>query len=57
MNNHLRTPQKTPLRQYFAKTLISQGFRTAKNRVFSHFLLHFLYILEVLSTSYITKKR
>jgi len=27
MNNHLRQPQETLLRQYFAKTLILQGFQ------------------------------
>jgi hypothetical protein len=48
MNNHLTQPQKTLLRQYFSKTLILQGFQTAKNRAFSPFLSHFLPILEVL---------
>jgi len=56
MNNHLSPPQKTPLRRYFSEILILQGFQTAKNRVFSHFLPHFLPILEPLSTSYIPKK-
>jgi hypothetical protein len=37
MNKHLRQPQETPIRQYFTKTLILQGFQAAKNRVFSHF--------------------
>jgi len=57
MNNHLRPPQKTQLRQYFVESFILQGFQTAKNRVFSPFLPYFLHILEPLSTSYITKKR
>jgi len=55
MTNHLRQPQETQLRPYFAKSLILQGFQTAKNRVFSAFLPYFLHILEPLSTSYITK--
>jgi len=57
MNNHLRPPQETLLRQYFAKTLILQGFQPAKNRAFNPFLPHFLHILEVLPLSHITKKR
>jgi len=57
MNNHLNPPQKTLLRQYFSESLILQGFQTAKNRVFRSFLPYFLYILEALPTSYITKKR
>jgi hypothetical protein len=51
MTNHLRHPQKTPLRQYFAETLILQGFQTAKNGVFSAFLPYFLPILEALPLS------
>ena len=45
-----------PLWQYFAKTLISQGFQPAKNTTFSTFLFHLLPILETLPPSYITKK-
>ena len=55
--NHLDPSQKTPLRQYFSETLILQGFQAAKNRVFSTFLPYFLRILEILISSYITKKR
>jgi len=55
MTNHLNQPQKTPLRPYFSESLILQGFQTAKNRVFSAFLPHFLHILEVLLTYHITK--
>jgi len=57
MNNHLRPPQETLLRQYFAETLTLQGFQAPKNRAFNPFLPHFLHILEVQSTSHITKKR
>lgn len=57
MNNHLNQPQKTPLRQYFAKTLILQGFQPHKNATFSTFLPYFLHILEALITSHIAKKR
>ena len=57
MNNHLRPPQKTPLRQYFATILILQDFQPPKNRAFSPFLPHFLPILEVLAPSDKTKKR
>jgi len=57
MTNPLTTPQKMPLRQYFAKTLILQGFRPPKNINFSPFLTHFLSILEALSPSPIIKKR
>jgi len=42
MNNHLSQPQKTPLRQYFAGSLILQGFQPPKNATFSAFLTHFL---------------
>jgi hypothetical protein len=45
-----------PLRQYFAKTLILQGFQAAKNRVFSSFFAHFPLILKALPPSHITKK-
>ena len=55
MTNHLTQPQKTLLRQYFAKTLILQGFQPPKNTTFSPFLPHFLPILEPLSLSHITK--
>jgi len=34
MTNHLNPPKKTLLRQYFAKTLILQGFQPAKNTTF-----------------------
>jgi len=54
MTNHLNPSQKTPLRQYFDKTLILQGFQTTKN---SAFLPYFLHIFEALSTSHVTKKR
>jgi len=57
MNNHLRQPQETQPRQYFVKSLILQGFQTAKNSTFSPFLPHFLPILEVQPPSHITKKR
>ena len=57
MTNHLNPSQKTPLRQYFARTLILQGFQPPKNTTFSPFLPYFLHILEVLSPSHITKKR
>jgi len=57
MTNHLKLPQKTPLRQYFSESLILQGFQSAKNRVFSPFLPYFLLVLEMLKTSHITKKR
>jgi len=57
MNNHLNQPQKTPLRQYSAKTLILQGFQPRKNTTFSPFLPHFLPILEPLPLSHIAKKR
>jgi len=49
--NYLRQPQETQLRQYFAKTLILQGFQTAKNGNFSPFLPYFLPILEALTLS------
>jgi len=39
------------------ESLISQGFRTAKNRAFNPFLPYFLHILVALPTSHITKKR
>jgi hypothetical protein len=55
MTNHLTLSQKTLLRQYFAKTLILQGFQLPKNATFRPFLPHFLHILEPLSTSHITK--
>ncbi len=57
MNNRLKQPQETQLRQYFAKTLILQGFQAPKNRAFSASLPHFLHILEALLISHITKKR
>jgi len=57
MINHLRPHQETQLRPYLAKTLILQGFRPPKNATFSAFLPYFLYVLEALTTSYITKKR
>jgi len=57
MTNHLTTPQKMPLQQYLAKTLIFQGFHPPKNKNFSPFLPHFLPILETLPPSYIIKKR
>jgi len=57
MNNQFRQPQETQPRPYFSESIISQGFQTAKNRVFSPFLPHFLHILVVLPTSHITKKR
>jgi len=57
MNNHLRPPQQTQLRQYFSESLILQGFQAAKNRVFSPFLPYFFHILEELLTANITKKR
>ena len=57
MNNHLSPPQETPLRQYFAKTLVLQGFQPPKNTTFSPFLPHFLHILEALTPPHITKKR
>jgi len=56
MNNHLNQPQNTPLRPYFAKSLILQGFQNAKNTTLSPFLPHFLHILEPLPTPHITKK-
>jgi len=40
-NNHPKQPQETPLRRYFTKSLILQGFQTAKNGLFSHFLPNF----------------
>jgi len=57
MTNHLNQSQKMPLRQYFAKTLILQGFQLPKNTIFRAFLPHFLPILEALPPSHITKKR
>jgi len=39
MNNHLKPPQETLLRQYFAKTLILQSFQAHKNVYFSPFSL------------------
>jgi hypothetical protein len=57
MNNHLNPLQKTPLRQYFAKTFILQGFQLPKNAIFSPFLPYFFPILEALPPSHITKKR
>ncbi len=57
MNNHLRPPQETLLRQYFAKTLIFQGFQAHKNVYFGPFLPCFIHILEALALSYLTKKR
>ena len=57
MNNRLRQPQETQLRQYFAKTLILQGFQLPKNSAFSAFLPYFLHILEALTLSHIAKKR
>jgi len=56
MNNHLNQPQKTQLRQKNSKTLILQGFQPPKNTTVSAFLPYFLYILEPLQPSYITKK-
>ena len=55
--NHHRPPQKTQLRPFFSESLTLQGFQTAKNRVFSLFLLYFLHILEALPISFIVKKR
>ena len=40
-DNHLRQPQETPLRRYFTKSLILQGFQAAKNGVFSTFLSYY----------------
>jgi len=40
-NNHSRQPKETPLRQYFVKSLILQGFQAAKSGVFSPFFLIF----------------
>ena len=57
MTNHLNNPQKTLLRQYFAETLILQGFQTHKNTTFRPFLPYFFPILEPLTLSHITKKR
>jgi len=57
MTKHLNQPQKTPLRQYFYKTLILQGFQPAKNTTFRPFLPYFLPILEAQPTSYMIKKR
>jgi len=54
-NNHSKQPQETPLRRYFVKSLILQGFQTAKNGVFTLFLPYFLPILESLPITYITK--
>jgi hypothetical protein len=57
MNNRLRPPQETLLRQYFTEILILQGFQLPKNAIFNTFLPYFLHILEALPTSHITKKR
>jgi len=38
MNNHLTTPQKTQLQQYFSESPILQGFQPFKNRAFCPFL-------------------
>jgi len=57
MTNHLKPLQETPLRQYFAKTIVLQGFQPPKNTTFSPFLPHFLHILEALTPPHITKKR
>jgi len=56
MTNHLRPPQKTLLRQYFAKTFILQGFQAYKISFFCPFLPYFLPISELLTLSHITKK-
>jgi len=55
MTNHLTPPQKTLLEQKFSESLILQDFQTAKNRVFSPFLPHFLPILEARILSHIIK--
>jgi len=57
MNNHLNQPQKTSLRQYFAKTLILQGFILLKIELLALFALFSPYFRSTNNIPYNKKTR